>query len=182
MKTGYRSEYEKALYNELHSQKQTFIPTLELKKGFNIKGNSIKNFDFLLVSGGLFALDVKGKQFGFLNKKTGRLFNRYDTYVQVDECQHLKDWSEAFKEVGVSLTPLFVFMFKIMEEEDLAAFVDVLEVKGTQYGVLACEPSVYWAHKKPKVRSEKYGVITVSRKLFPEIAKPLSYFIPGLNF
>lgn len=187
MKTGHRSEYERIFFHELRENQSgvIVIPTLETKKG-NIEGEKIKNFDFLVGASKpnkkLHALDIKGKQMGFWDKKTNSYQNRFDTYVQTDEPSSLLGWSNEFKDkVGIELIPLFVFMFKIMDEErDAKEFTDILEVDGTKYGILACEPDVYLKHSKP--RSKKFDVITVSRRILPEISRPLSSFIPSLRF
>lgn len=173
---GNHSNYEKVFNDFLRKQSIPTLPTHEVKKAIDSDGEPLKNFDVLLMSDGLYSIDVKGKNFGFKSAPK----NKYENWVLEEDPHALLRWEKLFKLNGSVVKSLFVFIFKINFEGDDLEFKDVIVNGKQKYGVMAICPEVYLSNSKP--RSNKPKSVNVSRRLFKNLAKPLSSFIPALDF
>lgn len=172
---GNHSEYERAFLNHLREKGVPNLPTLEVKKAFDENGEPLKNFDNLILSNGLFPVDVKGKNFGFKSAPK----NKYENWTLEEDPHALIRWKNLFKLNGGNVTPLLVYLFKINFPGDEDCFEDIIVSEKNKYGVMAITPDEYLKHSK--VRSNKPKTINMSRRVFKEVAKPLSDYIPALE-
>ena len=175
-RTGNHSKYERILEKFLRNQKITLIPTNEVRKSFDLSGNPIKSFDLMLLSRGLFSFDVKGKNFGFASAP----MNKYENWIHHGDAEALMNWEKVFKRNGCTIKPLLVFMYKINFKGDEKLFKDVINAGREKYGVLAITPGLYL--RESKLRSNNPHTISISRKIFKDLALPLSHFVPKLRF
>ncbi len=172
---GNHCKYEVSLEKFLRQKKVPLIPTNEAKKSIDLNGDPLKSFDLMVLSKGFFLLDVKGKNFGFASAPG----NKWENWVLDIDPKALLSWERTFKKNGCKLKTLLVFLYKINFPEDRNQFVDLIKMGRDEYGVVAIEPRKYL--KYAKVRSLSPAAISISRKTFRRIVKPISSFIPALE-
>jgi hypothetical protein len=173
---GNHDHYEKGIEAVLRKSKINYIGTDERKMGLLKNGDKLKNFDIILntQTNKTFLIDFKGKQFSY----PGALANKWENWLPERHAQDLIEWQSIFKASRCNVTPLLVFLFKITTREDKKNFQDVYMFKGNTYGVVAITASMYL--KKSKRRAK--DIVNISRKEFQRIAKPLSYYVPEINY
>lgn len=174
-RTGTHSEYERTFEIFVRQKKVPIIPTNEVKKSFDLQGKPLKNFDLILFSKGSFLLDLKGKNFGF-DSVPG---NKWECWTHDGDAKALIKWEKIFRKNGCELTPLLVFMYRIKFPGDEREFKDVIKLGNKKFGVVAITPQKYLLHAK--IRSMNPRTLSISRKVFKELAKPISDFIPKLR-
>lgn len=173
---GNHAYYEKGIEGVLRKSKINYIGTNEKKMGLLKNGEKLKNFDLILNSQSktTYIVDFKGKQFSY----PGALSNKWENWLPIKHAKDLIEWQEIFKGTKCKVTPLFVFLFKISAYQDRAHFQDIYTFKGVTYGVVAITPHTYLKYSKPRAK----GIVNVSRKKFQKLVKPLSYYVPEIQF
>ena len=173
---GNHAHYERSMETILRKSKANYIGTDERKMGLLKNGSKLKNFDIILNTKEkrTYLIDFKGKQFTY----PGAPSNKWENWLPVSHAQDLIEWQTIFKESKCKVTPLLVFLYTISSKQDREHFQDIYTLKGKTYGVVAITPSTYLKNCKPRAK----GIVNVSRKHFQKLVKPLSYYVPEINY
>ena len=169
---GNYSDYERMFEALLRNREIPYIAVDELRRPVTRYG-TIKNFDFIVHSKkGNYSLDIKGKEFP-QSCREGRHGLKWQNWVKTDDIDGLTFWQSL---LGTGFTPLIVFTYKVIFPEDIFLFEDLFNYEDNSYGIVATTLTCY--QNKAKMRSKKWGVFSVRKQDFLQIAKPLRHFLP----
>ena len=176
IRNGNHSHYEKSMEYVLRRSNANYIGTDERKMGLLKNGTKLKNFDIILnaKTKKTYLIDFKGKQFFY----PGAPSNKWENWLPAKHAKDLIEWQSIFRESKCNVTPLLVFLFEISPKIDKEHFQDIYTFKGKTYGVVAITPSAYLKNCKPRAKDS----VNISRKLFPKLVKPLSYYVPEIKY
>jgi hypothetical protein len=165
---GNHSHYERAFEKFLQKNKINYLPTNEVKKT-HIGGKKIKGFDFMIFknkSNRSLLFDVKGKQFPYLTNKN----NLFENWIYHADIKGLKTWQNTLGFVAI-----LGFVFLLKNRSYAKFFENTFTFEGGLYGVACLDLQSYLANMKS--RSLTPRTYSVSRKVFANLAKPISYYL-----
>lgn len=172
---GVRQHYERCFEDFLRRQEVLYLSIDETKQP-KYDGRGIKNFDFIVSSfNGKFLIEIKGKTFPYISASR---INLWENWIKKSDISGLKLWANHFN----AFTPLLVFPYQIASSKyinEIKDNSDIVAFDGRTYGIVAIELAAYYTNAKS--RSSSWDAINVSRKLFSELVRPVSYFIPELK-
>ncbi len=164
--------YERAFENYLRTHQLPYIVVNQLRRPL-VADTLIKNFDFIVraVSGQLYMVDVKGRQFP---QKRGSQRALWENWITTSDIQGLALWQGYF---GYGFTGLIVAAYWVKEDKYLCYFRDLHKHRGRTYGLVAVTFDDYRAHCR--LRSPRWGAFYVPGKKFSQLVCPLSRFLLG---
>ena len=166
---GVNQHYENMFEKWLRENGILYIAIDETKKP-QYDGASVKNFDFIVSSfNGKFLIDIKGKQFSYGQSGS------WENWIRTTDISGLKLWASHFN----AFTPLLVYPYLLSDPSHQELFSDVYTFRNGTYGVVAIDLATFYIHAKPRYQS--WDAISVSRRIFRDLAKPVSHFIPELK-
>jgi len=169
-RTGLHQHYENMFETQLRTRGILYLAIDERKRPV-YDGTSVKNFDFIVSSfNGKFLIDIKGKQFSYGIHRSG-----WENWIRPDDISGLKLWANHFN----AFTPVLVYTYLLSDASFTSQFTDIYKYAGSLYGIVGIELATYFVNAKPRSRS--WDAIYVSRRRFPQLVKPISYFIPELK-
>ena len=168
---GAYAYYEAVFENILRKCEIPYIAINENKRPI-IRGEAIKNFDFIVYSKkGKYLIDIKGKFFPY-EYSYGKP-NYWENWITLDDIKGLKFWQKIF---GKGFKSFIIYPFLIKYKKDNKQFDYFHIFKGNLYGVVAISMDLYL--KNSKSRSKKWKAIYISRDKFRKLAVPLNKLIP----
>ncbi len=167
--------YESAFEAHLTESGLCYIGVDERKRNF-LDDTPVKNLDFIVLgtSGARLLVDVKGRRFpGGPPEKQRRVWENWSTQ---EDIRGLTSWMRLF---GAGYVGLFVFMYRIGRDETLADESDLWTWQDTRYRLLAVTVEDYRRHMR--VRSPRWGTVSLSGEVFRSIARPFSYYTQKMS-
>jgi len=162
--------YEAAFEAYLQSLGLCYVAVDEAKRAM-LGETPVKNLDFLVlgVGGSRLLIDIKGRRFPGGKPEKPRYV--WENWATQDDIDGLRTWSNAF---GPGYLSLFVFMYGIQPTVALSETADLWTWRGVKYLLRAVEVEEYVAAMK--VRSPKWGTVTIPSAVFRQLAKPFRWF------
>jgi hypothetical protein len=132
----------------------------------------VKNLDFIVLGacGSRLLIDVKGRRFPGGPADKPRYV--WENWATQEDLQGLRSWMEVF---GPGYVAIFLFMYRI--EPNVAIPGDTLDLwsfRERQYVLRAVTLEDYLLHQK--VRSPKWGTVSLSNADYRSLARPFRYF------
>ena len=162
--------YESAFEAYLSERGLCYIGVDEKKRSF-LDEASVKNLDFIVLgsSGARLLVDVKGRRFpGGPPDKKRRVWENWSTQ---EDIRGMTSWMRLF---GAGYLGLFVFMYRIGQDETLSDASGIWTWQGTRYRLLAVTVEDYRRHMR--VRSPRWGTVSLPGEVFRSLARPFSYY------
>lgn len=157
------NHYEAAFEVFLRTHKVSCLPIDETRRTFTAEA-TIKSLDFIVMrpSGKALLIDVKGRSI-----RGGK--PSLENWIRQDDLDSLRRWRIAF---GGGAVGLLVFVYRLQEESQRSAFVDLFEYDDRRYGCLAIDAEDYAAMMKP--RSPQWGTFGVGQEMFRASCRPFT--------
>jgi hypothetical protein len=167
--------YEAAFEAYLNEHDLCYIGVDEKKRSL-LDDMPVKNLDFVVLggSGARLLVDVKGRRFpGGPPEKQRRVWEKWSTQ---EDIRGLSSWMRLF---GPGYLGLFVFMYRIGPGEILADETDLWTWHETRYRLLAVSVDEYARHMR--VRSPRWGTVSLQGSVFHSLARPFRHFSQDLK-
>jgi hypothetical protein len=163
--------YEAAFEAYLQAQNLCYVAVDESKRA--CWGDTpVKNLDFIVLGacGSRLLVDVKGRQFpGGPPARPRYTWENWSTQEDIDGP---RSWMHLF---GPSYTAVFVFLYRIQPSVSLPAdSPDLWRRRDQPYLLRAVGVEEYAAHMK--VRSPKWGTVSLPSAAFHQVARPFRWF------
>jgi hypothetical protein len=160
------NHYEAAFEGFLRTLKVSCLPIDETRRTFT-SGEAVKSLDFIVMrpSGKALLIDVKGRS---LRGDKPSMEN----WIRGDDADSLRRWRNAF---GGAAVGLLVFVYRLRNETQRAAFADLFEYADQLYACKAIDVEDYAALMKP--RSTQWGTFSIPRELFRESCRPFTQWL-----
>lgn len=133
---------------------------------------SLKSLDFILYgsSGSRLLVDVKGRRYP--GGEPGRWRRVWECWSTADDIRGLSAWLELF---GPGYQGLLLFAHRVLPDVDLPEDVqDLWTWRGQRYLLRGVPLDDYRKHMR--VRSPKWGTVSLPTHCFRELARPLHHF------
>ncbi|HEY7309369.1 MAG TPA: HYExAFE family protein [Gemmataceae bacterium] len=165
------NHYEGAFEAYLQWHRLCYVAVDETRRPM-LGESSVKSLDFIVFgqSGARLVVDVKGRRFpaGRIGKRR-RVWECWSTQEDIDG---LERWVDLW---GSGYQGLLVFCYHILPGEELPADIeDLWTWRGRRYLLRAVEVSDYRRHMR--VRSPKWGTVTLPRAAYRELVRPLHHY------
>ncbi len=135
----------------------------------------VKNLDFIVYgpTGSRLLVDVKGRRYP--TGSAGHERRVWECWSTQDDIDGLARWTELF---GPGYQALFLFVYQLMPEAPVPEDADDLWTwRGRRYWLRAVAVEEYRA--RMRVRSPRWGTVTLPRKDFHGLARPFHHFTHG---
>lgn len=167
MRDSSTNHYERAFESWLIDHQIEYVRADESKR-IGTYRRSVKNFDFLLYgrSGRRIIVEVKGRTFDGTDVVEMKGF---DCWVTRDDVASLETWCHV---LGPNHEAVFVFAYRVTKVDVDFNGRDVLHCGPDRYLFLCVPLEDYRRHMK--LRSPKWGTVTLSAARFREVAVDLS--------
>jgi hypothetical protein len=135
----------------------------------------VKNLDFIVYgqTGARLLVDVKGRRFP--TGSPGRERRVWECWSTQDDADGLARWTELF---GPGYQALFVFVYQLMPQASVPEEADDLWTwRGRRYLLRAVPAEDYRAQMR--IRSPRWGTVTLPGKTFRNLARPFHHFTHG---
>jgi hypothetical protein len=158
--------YEAAFEDYLRSQGIAYVAVDESRKAI-FSGARIKSFDFLVYRSPeeKWLVDVKGRKFPYDTPSNKRY---WENWITRDDAEGLAQWQRSF---GDGFVSTFVFAYLLSGAQDKHPTHHVHPFRDDYYAFLAIPAATYAQHAR--TRSPKWDTISMSAKLFREMATPI---------
>jgi hypothetical protein len=133
---------------------------------------SVKNLDFIVLgqTGIRLLVDVKGRQFP--GGPVGKERYVWENWSTQEDLQGMASWARLF---GPGSLSLFVFIYRIGPSVSLPAdTLDLWTWRDQRYLLRAVSVEAYRRHMR--VRSPKWGTVSLPGAVFRELARPFRFF------
>ncbi|MBX9680626.1 MAG: HYExAFE family protein [Gemmataceae bacterium] len=162
--------YEAAFEAYLQNLGLCYVAVDEAKRA-TLGDTPIKNLDFLVLGmgGSRLLIDIKGRRFPGGTADKPRYV--WENWATQDDIDGLRAWSQAF---GPGYQSLFVFMYRIGPTVLLDETADLWTCRDVKYLLRAVSVDDYVTSMK--VRSPKWGTVSVPSAAFRTMAKPFRWF------
>ena len=164
------NHYEAAFEGYLQARRLAYVAIDETRRA-PLGDTRLKSLDFIVFGqGARLLVDVKGRRFpaGRLGKRR-RVWECWSTREDIDG---LERWVDLW---GSGYQGLLVFSYHILPGEELPADIeDLWTWRGRRYLLRAVEVSDYRRHMR--VRSPKWGTVTLPRAAYRELVRPLHHY------
>jgi hypothetical protein len=167
------NHYEAAVEAYLQGHRLGYIAVDESRRAL-LGDTPIKSLDFLVFGpkGARLVVDVKGRRYPSGGARPRRVWECWSTQDDVDSLERWADLS------GSGWQGLLIFAYHIHPKIELPNTVeDLWTWRGRHYLLRAVEVADYRRHMR--VRSPRWGTVTLPRAVFRELVKPLRHFTHG---
>jgi hypothetical protein len=163
--------YENAFQDYLRSRGIPYVSVNEQRQAI-FGGQKVKSFDFLVYPGGPshWIVDVKGRKFPYLDLEGGKRY--WENWVVNEDLDGMQEWQEVF---GEDYEAYFLFTYSLEGPPDRWPAGRPHVFRNRLYAFRAVSLADYQRHCRR--RSDRWGTVTVSTKVFREIAHPLETLI-----
>lgn len=165
------NHYEAAFEAYLQWHRLCYVAVDETRR--TMMGESrVKSLDFLVHGdgGSRLLIDVKGRRFP--SGKPGRLRRVWECWSTREDIDGLTRWQELF---GPGWQGLLVFAYQVLPEIVLPEDTDDLWTwRGRRYLLRAIPVDDYRRHLR--VRSPRWGTVSLATSAFREVVQPLHHF------
>jgi hypothetical protein len=163
--------YEAAFEGYLKAQGFCYVGVDEGRRAM-LGDRPVKNLDFIVLGacGSRLLVDVKGRQFpgGSVDKPR----YTWENWATNDDITGLRSWLEVF---GPGYTAVFLFLYRLQPNVEIAAdTIDLFTFRDQKYLLRAVTLDDYVAHMK--IRSPKWGTVSMPGTKYRTIARPFRYF------
>jgi hypothetical protein len=170
--TQRRFHYEQAFEHYLRANRVPYVAVDEAKKALLPAGSmpaAIKSFDFVVYSAERNLLvDVKGRKYG---ASSGR---RFDNWATMEDVEGLTQWQRLF---GDEFEALFVFIYCLRRQPPDALFEEIFAFADRWYALREAPVELY--RREMRLRSPRWGTVSVPSAVFGRISRPFSVRRPG---
>jgi hypothetical protein len=172
------NHYETAFEAYLQWHRLCYVAVDETRRPM-LGDTPVKSLDFIVFgeNGSRLVVDVKGRRFPAGSpRKPRRVWECWSTRDDIDGLQR---WVERW---GPGYQGLLVFSYHILPNVDLPADTeDLWTWRGKRYLLRAVEVNEYQRHMR--VRSPKWGTVSLPGAAYRELVQPLRYYIhlPATN-
>jgi hypothetical protein len=135
----------------------------------------VKNLDFIVYGeiGTRLLIDVKGRRYP--SGSAGRRRRVWECWSTQEDVEGLARWTDIF---GPGFQALLVFAYQLLAEAPLPTEADDLWTwRGRRYWLRAVPAEQYRAGMR--VRSPRWGTVTLPRQVFHGLARPFHHFTHG---
>jgi len=165
------NHYEAAFEAYLHWQGLSYVAVDETRRS-PLGDRPAKSLDFIVHGDGTghLLVDVKGRRFP--GNAKGRPRRVWECWSTLDDVHDLERWAELF---GPGYRGLLVFTYQLHESVQLPADTDDLWTwRERRYLFRAVAVADYRRHMR--VRSPRWGTVTLPGPVFRELVRPLHHF------
>ena len=165
------NDYERAFEAYLHAHNLCCVAIDETRRS-QFADAPIKSIDFIVhsPSGAKLLIDVKGRRYP--TGSPGRERHVWECWSTADDISGLERWVTLF---GAGYQGLLVFSYQLGEAVAVPEDTDDLWIwQGQRYLLRAVPVAGYREHMK--VRSPRWGTVTLPRAAFRRLVRPLSFF------
>jgi len=163
--------YEAAFEGYLKAQGFCYVGVDEGRRAM-LGDRPVKNLDFIVLGacGSRLLVDVKGRQFPGGPATKPRYV--WENWATNDDITGLRSWLEVF---GPGYTALFLFLYRLQPNVEIATdTLDVWTFREQKYLLRAVTLDDYVSHMK--IRSPKWGTVSLPGTTYRTIARPFRYF------
>jgi len=168
------NHYERAFEAYLQERRLCYVAVDETRRA--ILGDSkVKSLDFIVYGpeGARLLIDVKGRRFPAGKPKTPRRV--WECWSTEDDVESLERWADQF---GPGYQGLLVFTYHLQPTVTLPDDTeDLWEWHGRRYLFRAIPSADY--RGEMRVRSPRWGTVTLPHEVFRRLVRPLTHFIQG---
>lgn len=168
--------YEAAFEGYLKTQGLCYVGVDEGRRAM-LGDMPVKNLDFIVLGacGSRLLIDVKGRKFpGGPPEKPRHI---WQNWVENDDITGLRNWIDVF---GPGYTALFVFLYDLQPSVEVAPdTIDLHTFRERQYLLRAVTLDDYVNHMK--VRSPKWGTVSLPSAQYRTLARPFRFFTHELQ-
>jgi hypothetical protein len=168
------NHYEAAFEAYLQWHRLCYVAVDETRRAF-LGETRVKSLDFIVCgdSGARLLVDVKGRRFP--TGAPGRQRRVWECWSTAEDLLGLGRWSELF---GPDYRAVLVFAYQVLPEVTLPEDTeDLWTWHGRRYLLRAIDADDYRRHMR--VRSPRWGTVTLPRPVFRELVRPFHQFIQG---
>jgi hypothetical protein len=165
------NHYEKAFEAYLQCHRLCYVAVDETRRAY-LGDTPVKSLDFIVFGeeGARLLVDVKGRRFP--TGKPGKLRRVWECWSTQDDLDGLERWSHL---TGPGYRGLLVFMYHVLPAVELPDDVeDLWTWRGRRYLLRAVPAADYRRHMR--IRSPKWGTVTLPRVVFRSLVQPLYHF------
>jgi hypothetical protein len=165
------NHYEAAFKSYLQWHGYCFVAVHETDRS-QLGDETLKNLDFIVhgEDGTRLLVDIKGRRFP--TGSPGRRRRIWECWSTLDDINGLERWRTLF---GAGYRGLLVFTYEVLPEIPLFADTeDLWTWQNRRYLLRAVEVEEY--RKRMRVRSPKWGTVTLPRAAFRALVRPFRHF------
>lgn len=165
------NHYEAAFEAYLQWHRLAYVAVDETRRA-QLGGESVKSLDFVVYGpgGARLLVDVKGRRFP--SGAEGRQRRVWECWSTRDDLEGIGRWRELF---GPGYRGVLVFAYEILPGVPLAdGDEEIWTWQGRRYLLRAVDADDYRRHMR--VRSPRWGTMTLPRPAYRDLARPLTYF------
>jgi hypothetical protein len=169
------NHYEAAFEAWLQGQKLCYVAVDETRRSM-LGDRHVKSLDFIVHGpyGARLVVDVKGRRFP--SGPVGRRRRVWESWSTQEDVDCLVRWAARF---GADYLGLLVFSYHVLPEVELPDDIEDLFVwRGRRYLLRAVDVDEYRRHLR--VRSPKWGTVSVPGPIFRDLVHPVQHFTHGL--
>jgi hypothetical protein len=168
------NHYEAAFEAYLQHHGLCYVGVDEKRRAF-LGDQPVKNLDFIVLGPGgtRLLVDVKGRRFPAGPEKKPRPV--WECWSTLEDVDGLDRWIALF---GADYQALLVFMYHLQESVAIADdTADLWTYRGRRYLIRAVPVTEYRRHMR--VRSPKWGTVSLTAPVFREMVRPFMDFVFG---
>jgi hypothetical protein len=158
--------YEAAFQDYLQVVRFPYVAVDEAKRAA-FRDAKLKSFDFIVYSntGPNWLVDIKGRRFA---ARVGQRKPAWENWATQADLDGLIQWQQVF---GPGFRALLIFAY-LIETEDTPPPETMHTTRGRHYVFAGIPVDTYQLHAR--VRSPKWGTVTMPRKLFAQHIRPIA--------
>jgi len=170
------NHYEAAFEAYLQWHRLCYVAVDETRRAV-LGETRVKSLDFIVYGecGSRLLVDVKGRRFP--TGAAGRQRRVWECWSTLDDISGLERWAELF---GPGYQGLLVFAYQLLPAVDVSAETeDLWTWRGRRYLLRGIAAADYQRHMR--VRSPRWGTVSLPTAVFRELVRPLHHFTHRLQ-